>query len=129
MPKWGLVSAPDGAAPWGLASELLRPAKVVADPIHGDVYLNNLEALIVDSPPMQRLRRVRQLGTTCLVYPAATHTRFSHSVGVVRVVQDLLDAVWDQQVRPKAAVGLLDEWKLEGTLHFHFARATVLARL
>src|SRR5262245_19195903 len=108
---------------------MLAPAKVFADPIHGDIYLNRLETAIVDSPPMQRLRRVRQLGTTCLVYPAATHTRFSHALGALRAAQDLLDAVWDQRSRPKAAKGQLDIWKDNGDLAYHFARATVLARL
>lgn len=116
-------------APWDLDTRLLEPAKVFADPVHGDIYLNALEVKIVDSEPMQRLRRVRQLGTTHLVYPAATHTRFSHSLGAVRAVQDLLDAVWDQQTRPNCSPGLLQEWRDEKGLVEHFARATVLARL
>lgn len=37
---------------------------------------------VVDHPSFQRLRRVRQLGATCFVYPGATHTRFEHSLGV-----------------------------------------------
>jgi HD superfamily phosphohydrolase len=37
---------------------------------------------VVDHPAFQRLRRVRQLGPTCLVYPGAVHTRFEHSLGV-----------------------------------------------
>lgn len=115
--------------PWEIDTEWLESAKVIADPIHGDIYLNRLEVAIVDSTPMQRLRRVRQLGTTQFVYPAATHTRFSHSLGALRAAQDLLDAVWDQQLRPKATVGLLDEWRANGALDRHFARATVLARL
>jgi HD superfamily phosphohydrolase len=129
MPKWGLTAAMCDAEPWGLPADLVGAGKVVADPIHGDVYLTRLEVLITDSVPMQRLRRVRQLGTTCYVYPAATHSRFSHAIGTVRAVQDLLDAVWDQPTRPKPALGLLDEWSKAGTLEHHFGRATVLARL
>lgn len=129
MPKWGLTEEMLATDPWSIGRDLLAPAKVFADPIHGDIYLNRLETAIVDSPSMQRLRRVRQLGTTCLVYPAATHTRFSHALGALRAAQDLLDAVWDQRFRPKAARGQLDIWNTEGTLEEHFARATVLARL
>jgi HD superfamily phosphohydrolase len=50
-----------------------------------------LERRLVDSPPFQRLRRVKQLGSTHLVHPGATHTRFSHSLGAVAVAQMLID--------------------------------------
>ncbi len=42
---------------------------------------------VVDHPAFQRLRRVRQLGPTHLVYPGAVHTRFEHSLGVYSCVQ------------------------------------------
>jgi HD superfamily phosphohydrolase len=58
-----------------------------------------LEVAVVDSRPFQRLRRVRQLGMTHLVYPGAVHTRFSHSLGAVRVAQLLLDTVWGRLSR------------------------------
>ncbi|WP_425576192.1 hypothetical protein, partial [Nocardioides caricicola] len=104
----------------------------MTDPVHGDVYLNLLESLIVDSPPMQRLRRVRQLGTTHLVYPGATHSRLSHVLGTQRSAQNLLDAVWNSQTNPQAkdlSKNLLSEWNDSGDLDAEFAKATVLARL
>jgi hypothetical protein len=64
MSTWGKLGLgdDDGVAPWGLPSELLAPAKTITDPIHGDIRLNRLECLIVDSPAFQRLRHVKQLG-------------------------------------------------------------------
>jgi HD superfamily phosphohydrolase len=53
------------------------------DPIHG--YIEFPESLVdevIDTAPFQRLRHVRQLAATYLVYPGATHTRFEHSLGV-----------------------------------------------
>src|SRR5215217_9241066 len=99
MPEWGFTEGQRtlDETPWGLPELVLRPGKVHTDPVHGDVYLTVLEQWLVDTPPFQRLRRVRQLGTTHLVYPGATHTRFSHSLGTVRVVQNLLDAVISQR--------------------------------
>lgn len=144
MPKWGLSEAQRASRPWGLDPELLKPAKIVTDPVHGDVYLTALEQILVDSPPMQRLRRVRQLGTTHLVYPAATHSRFSHALGTLRATQDLLDAVVDGFTGPRHHVGLLDEWASatepetrdlgDGPVEamvfdLRIAEATVLARL
>lgn len=132
MPKWG-VTKEDllHAAPWGLANGLLDSAKTITDPVHGDIYVNRLEQLIIDSPPMQRLRRVRQLGTTHLVYPGATHSRFSHALGTLRAAQDLLDAVADNRRSPQHVPDLLDEWARDDPFELtrKFAEATVLARL
>src|SRR4051794_26490695 len=129
MPKWRLTEDQLRMRLWGLAEDLLLPCKTVTDPDHGDIYVNKLEALLLDSPPMQRLRRVRQLGTTHLVYPGATHTRFSHTLGTMRAAQNLLDAVEDHRSGPHHISGLLDEWEEADVLQEQFARATVLARL
>src|SRR5256885_1238149 len=102
MPKWGLTEEMLDTKPWGFEPELelLKPAKVVTDPVHGDIYLNRLEVVIVNSRPFQRLRRVRQLGMAPEVYPGATNTRFSHSLGTLRAAQDLLDVVLEQRHDP-----------------------------
>ena len=56
------------------------------DPIHGFIELSELELEIVDSAPFQRLRNIKQLATTYLVYHGAEHTRFGHSIGVMHLV-------------------------------------------
>jgi HD superfamily phosphohydrolase len=98
------------SAPWGLSGWWLEPGKVVTDPVHGDVHTTRLEQYIIDTPPFQRLRRVRQLGTTHLVYPGATHNRFAHSVGALQVVQTLLDKVLDQRYGSHAVPDLFGQW-------------------
>jgi uncharacterized protein len=55
----------------------------IKDPVHGYVYINEAEKQIIDSYPMQRLRRLRQLAGSEYVYPGANHTRFEHCVGVM----------------------------------------------
>ncbi len=55
----------------------------IKDPVHGYVYITELEKEIIDSFPVQRLRRLRQLAGAEYVYPGANHTRFEHSVGVM----------------------------------------------
>lgn len=63
------------------------------DPIHGFLEFNQLEWDIINSDAFQRLRRVRQLAWTDLVYPSAMHTRFAHSLGVCEVASRLFDAI------------------------------------
>jgi HD superfamily phosphohydrolase len=111
VPDWGLTPQTRQTKPYGLDPWWLEPGKVVTDPIHGDIFITRLEQILLDTPPVQRLRRVRQLGTTHLVYPGATHTRFSHSLGSVRVVQTLLDAVIGQRNRNHVTADLFAEWE------------------
>ena len=135
MPRWGLTTAQIDAKPWGIPGKWLAPAKTVTDPVHGDIYINELEQAFMDSVPMQRLRRVRQLGTTHLVYPAATHNRFSHALGTLRAAQDLLDAVVATRHGPRPAQDLFSEWVTtldrDGISEYDqkLAEVTVLARL
>ncbi len=58
---------------------------IVKDEIHGTITFDELEARIIDSPPFQRLRRIRQMSVTNLVYPGANHTRFEHSLGTAHL--------------------------------------------
>jgi len=61
------------------------------DPIHGFIDITEGELLIIDSQPFQRLRNIKQLATTYLVYPGAEHTRFGHSIGVMHLVSKAFD--------------------------------------
>jgi HD superfamily phosphohydrolase len=84
-----------------------------------DVPLTTRVAAVIDHPSFQRLRRVRQLGPTHLVYPGATHARFEHSIGVYgyarAFVQSLLEtpafaaAVSEADVLSVLAAGLLHD--------------------
>jgi len=55
----------------------------IKDPVYGYVYITEAEKEIIDSFPVQRLRRLRQLAGAEFVYPGANHTRFEHSIGVM----------------------------------------------
>jgi hypothetical protein len=134
MPKWGLTSAMRERRPYGLDPALLAPAKIITDPVHGDVRLCEIERCIVDSPPFQRLRRVKQLGSTHFIYPGATHTRFSHSLGAVVAAQMLFDIVLEQRDEPRAKHDLFAEWEEEERDHgpdflMRVAEGLVLTRL
>jgi len=57
----------------------------IKDPVHGYVYLTDAEKDAIDSFPVQRLHRLRQLAGAEFVYPGANHTRFEHSIGVMHL--------------------------------------------
>src|SRR3989454_1115284 len=55
--------------------------EVVRDPLWDNIRLDPEALAVVDTPAVQRLRYVRQLGHAFLVYPGATHSRFEHALG------------------------------------------------
>ncbi len=83
---------------------------VLRDPVHGDVHLTEEELSLVDTPEFQRLRGVRQLGTTYLVYPGATHTRFEHSIGSVHMAARMMESIErNRQIQPDGLSGVPPE--------------------
>ncbi|HEX6970859.1 MAG TPA: HD domain-containing protein, partial [Limnochordia bacterium] len=63
---------------------------LIRDPVHGDISLTTAEREILDTPALQRLRGVKQLGAAYLVYPGCVHTRFEHSLGTLAAAQRIL---------------------------------------
>ena len=61
------------------------------DPVHQFIYLDDDEAALIDTLPFQRLLYIRQMGTSYLVYPGATHSRFEHSLGVLELATQIFD--------------------------------------
>ena len=57
----------------------------IRDPVHGYIIVSDLEKQLIDTPAVQRLRRIKQLAGAHLTYPGAEHSRFSHSLGVMHV--------------------------------------------
>lgn len=67
--------------------------KLIRDSVHGNLYLNDFEIKLLDTPQMQRLRRIKQLGFTYLVYPGANHSRFEHSIGTLHIASQIADNI------------------------------------
>ncbi len=64
---------------------------VFRDPIHGNISVTDPTVFaLIQSPEFQRLRRIRQLGTSFISYPGAEHTRFAHSLGVYHLMNRVL---------------------------------------
>jgi len=66
--------------------------KIFNDPVYGFITIpDELIFDIVEHPYFQRLRRIKQLGLTHLIYPGALHTRFHHSLGAMHLMMQALD--------------------------------------
>lgn len=67
--------------------------KKIRDLVYGFISLDEQECAIIDHPAFQRLRRIKQLSLTDMVYPGANHTRFEHSIGVMQMATDMFDSI------------------------------------
>ncbi|MBP2030180.1 HD superfamily phosphohydrolase [Methanohalophilus levihalophilus] len=56
---------------------------VVHDPVHKTIVITPLQQGLLETPHLQRLRGIQQLGLADVVYPGANHTRFEHSLGTM----------------------------------------------
>jgi hypothetical protein len=76
--------------------------KIINDPVYG--FINIPTDLIFDliaHPWFQRLRRIKQLGLTHLVYPGALHTRFNHSLGAMHLMQEAMHTLRRKGIKIK----------------------------
>ncbi len=73
--------------------------KIINDPIYGFVTIHHdIIFDCIELPEFQRLRRIKQLGLTSLVYPGAQHTRFQHAIGAMHLMQIALKNLRAKQV-------------------------------
>ncbi len=71
--------------------------KIFSDPVHGFIPVpRGLLLDLIQTPEVQRLRRIRQLGVGYLVYPGGEHTRFGHALGAMALMQDTLSNLREQ---------------------------------
>ena len=62
----------------------------IKDSVHDHIEIEGVAEALLDTPTVQRLRHIKQLGTVQLVYPSANHTRFEHSLGVYHLADRAL---------------------------------------
>jgi HD superfamily phosphohydrolase len=86
----------------------LSSRKIVNDPVYGFINFPASKVFeIVEHPWFQRLRRIKQLGLTELVYPGARHTRFHHALGATHLMTMALDVLSSKgiEITPAEAEG------------------------
>ncbi|MFK0526297.1 HD domain-containing protein [Paenibacillus illinoisensis] len=69
----------------------LTEEKVFKDPVHNYIHVQDpIIWQLINTPEFQRLRRIRQLGTSYLTFHGAEHSRFSHSLGVYEITRKII---------------------------------------
>jgi len=101
------------------------PLEVIRDPLWNNIRLEPEALSVVDTPAVQRLRYVRQLGHAFLVYPGATHTRFEHCLGAYHLARRALEHLshGDVVVAPKDAKAIRLAALLHDIGHYPFSHA------
>lgn len=68
--------------------------KIINDPVFGFINLQSEIVFdLIEHPYFQRLRRIKQLGLSCLVFPGANHTRFEHAIGSFHLMCSAIDVL------------------------------------
>ncbi len=83
----------------------------IKDSVHDHIEVVGAAADLLETPTVQRLRHIKQLGTVRMVYPSANHTRFEHSLGVYHLASEALDhlGVEGRQAERVRAAALLHD--------------------
>ncbi|MDR1984552.1 MAG: HD domain-containing protein [Prevotellaceae bacterium] len=68
--------------------------KIINDPVHGFINIpSNLAAELIEHRYVQRLRNIKQLSLSYLVYPGACHNRFQHALGAMYLMIQTIDVL------------------------------------
>lgn len=71
----------------------LNEEKVFKDPVHNYIHVQDVTIWrLINTPEFQRLRRIRQLGTSFFTFHGAEHSRFSHSLGVYEITRQIISS-------------------------------------
>jgi len=101
--------------------------KPLRDPLWNNIMLSEGIKKILSSSVMQKLNKIKQLGPTYLVYPGATHTRLSHSIGVFhiakRILRKLVISSQCPDISLEGAVSFLCAALLHDLGHFPYAHS------
>lgn len=73
-----------------------RGPKVINDSLLGNQYFSKHEVAVINSPLLQRLKRIKQTGLVYHVYPSATHSRFEHSLGTATLAERCFHAIQER---------------------------------
>jgi HD superfamily phosphohydrolase len=104
----------------------LNKKKIINDPVYGFISIpSELVFDLIEHPYFQRLRYIKQLGMTHLVYPGALHTRFHHALGAMHLMGTAIETLCNKglQISPRRKEGLIIAILLHDIGHGPFSHA------
>jgi HD superfamily phosphohydrolase len=104
----------------------LNKKKIINDPVYGFISIpTELVYDLIDHPYFQRLRYIKQLGMTHLVYPGALHTRFHHALGAMHLMSLAIETLCNKgiEITPEEKEGLTIAILLHDIGHGPFSHA------
>ena len=109
------------------AASAFSATEVIRDPLWDNIRLDRAALLAIDTPAVQRLRYIRQVGHSFLVYPGATHTRFEHALGAYHLTRRALTALDElgelQPIPPEDCLAVRMAALLHDVGHYPFSHA------
>jgi HD superfamily phosphohydrolase len=103
------------------------PTEIIRDPLWDNIRLDRAALLALDTTAVQRLRYIRQVGHSFLVYPGATHTRFEHALGAYHLTRRALTALDElgelQPISPEERLAVRMAALLHDVGHYPFSHA------
>ncbi|MES2267746.1 MAG: HD domain-containing protein [Bacteroidota bacterium] len=104
----------------------MNKKKIINDPVYGFISIpTDLVYDLIDHPYFQRLRYIKQLGMTHLVYPGALHTRFHHALGAMHLMSLAIETLCNKgaEISPEEKEGLMIAILLHDIGHGPFSHA------
>jgi HD superfamily phosphohydrolase len=104
----------------------LNKKKIINDPVYGFISIpSDLVFDLIEHPYFQRLRYIKQLGMTHLVYPGALHTRFHHALGAMHLMGTAVETLCNKgvDITPEEKEGLTIAILLHDVGHGPFSHA------
>ena len=104
----------------------INKKKIFNDPVYGFITIPHpLIFDLIEHPWFQRLRRIRQLGLTHMVYPGALHTRFHHALGALHLMSQAIETIKSKghEITDEESLGALIAILLHDIGHSPFSHA------
>lgn len=104
----------------------INKKKIFNDPVYGFITIPHpLIFDLIEHPWFQRLRRIRQLGLTHMVYPGALHTRFHHALGALHLMSQAIETIKSKghEITEEESLGALVAILLHDIGHSPFSHA------